>query len=281
MYYRKTFGCNVYKLALDIGSNCPNRDGRLGVGGCIYCSGAGSGDYATVYNQLKVAKAKLNDKQCGKYIAYFQSFTNTYMPVNTLDGYVKEVLQDSEVCGISIATRPDCISEDMLEYLSELNKITHLVVELGLQTCNNKTLKLINRGHTYEDFLNCFGRLSAKSIKVCVHIMDGLPQESVEDMFATAKAVRLLMPHSVKIHSVYVPSGTILEEMYRKGEYKPLEMMEYIEIVAKQLDILGEDIYIERLTGDGERNSLVAPEWTLHKRYFLNNLNKYLSKMHK
>lgn len=281
LYYKQTFGCSVYKLALDIGGTCPNRDGSLGASGCIYCSGAGSGDHATIYNQLKTAKEKLKDKQCGKYIAYFQSFTNTYMPVGKLEACVKEVLADNEICGISIATRPDCISKPMLEYLAELNKSTHLVVELGLQTSNNKTLKLINRGHTYENFVECFNRLSGKNIKVCVHIMDGLPQESVFDMLQTAKEVRKLHPHSVKIHSVYVPKGTILEDLYNKGEYKPLEMNEYIEILAKQLDILGDDIYIERLTGDGERNSLVAPKWTLNKRYFLNNLNKYLAQWNK
>ena len=138
-YYKQTFGGRVYKLALDIGATCPNRDGSKGTGGCIYCSGAGSGDYATVFTQLDCAKSKLKDKKCGKYIAYFQSFSNTYMPVFKLKDRVKEVLQDSEICGISIATRPDCISSDMLEYLTQLNNATHLVVELGLQSVSDKT----------------------------------------------------------------------------------------------------------------------------------------------
>ena len=203
-YYKKTFGESVYKLALNIGATCPNRDGSLGKGGCIYCSGAGSGDYATIYSRLELAKQKLKDKNTGKYIAYFQSFTNTYMPVEKLDSFVQEVLKDKDICGLSISTRPDCISEDMLEYLSNLNKITHLVVELGLQSVHNKTLKLIKRGHTFEDFVVCYNRLKSRNIKVCVHIMNGLPNESEGDMLQTIKFVADIMPHSVKIHCVTI-----------------------------------------------------------------------------
>lgn len=277
-YYKQTFGGRVYKLALDIGATCPNRDGSKGTGGCIYCSGAGSGDYATVFTQLDFAKSKLKDKKCGKYIAYFQSFSNTYMPVSKLKDCAQEVLHDSEICGISIATRPDCISAEMLEYLTQLNNTTHLVVELGLQSVSDKTLKVIGRGHTFEHFKECFDKLKANNIKVCVHVMDGLPYETESDMLKTAQIVSSMKPHSVKIHCTYVPFGTKLHEMYERGEYKPLEMDEYIDILAKQLFILDKEIYIERLTGDGDRKTLVAPKWTLHKRYFLNMLNKYLSK---
>lgn len=277
-YYKQTFGGRVYKLALDIGATCPNRDGSKGIGGCIYCSGAGSGDYATVFTQLDFAKSKLKDKKCGKYIAYFQSFSNTYMPVSKLKDCAQEVLQDSEICGISIATRPDCISAEMLEYLTQLNNTTHLVVELGLQSVSDKTLKVIERGHTFEQFKECFDKLKENNIKVCVHIMDGLPYETESDMIKTAQIVSSMKPHSVKIHCTYVPFGTKLHEMYERGEYKPLEMDEYIDILAKQLFILDKEIYIERLTGDGDRKTLVAPKWTLHKRYFLNMLNKHLSK---
>ena len=277
-YYKQTFGGRVYKLALDIGSTCPNRDGSKGTEGCIYCSGAGSGDYATVFTQLDCAKSKLKNKKCGKYIAYFQSFSNTYMPVSKLKDCAQEVLHDSEICGISIATRPDCISAEMLEYLTQLNNTTHLVVELGLQSVSDKTLKVIGRGHTFEHFKECFDKLKANNIKVCVHIMDGLPYETENDMLKTAQIVSSMKPHSVKIHCTYVPFGTKLHEMYERGEYKPLEMDEYIDILAKQLFILDKQIYIERLTGDGDRKTLVAPKWTLHKRYFLNMLNKHLSK---
>lgn len=277
-YYKQTFGGRVYKLALDIGSTCPNRDGSKGTEGCIYCSGAGSGDYATVFTQLDCAKSKLKNKKCGKYIAYFQSFSNTYMPVSKLKDCAQEVLHDSEICGISIATRPDCISAEMLEYLTQLNNTTHLVVELGLQSVSDKTLKVIGRGHTFEHFKECFDKLKANNIKVCVHIMDGLPYETENDMLKTAQIVSSIKPHSVKIHCTYVPFGTKLHEMYERGEYKPLEMDEYIDILAKQLCILDKQIYIERLTGDGDRKTLVAPKWTLHKRYFLNMLNKHLSK---
>ena len=280
-YYKKTFGLSVYKLALDIASTCPNRDGSLGYGGCIYCSAKGSGDYAVAALQLDVAKSKLKDKASHKYIAYFQSFSNTYMPVNKLNTYVEQVLKDSEICGISIATRPDCINDEMLLYLSSLSKQTHLVIELGLQSANDNTLQIIGRGHTYKQFEETFYRLKDNNIKVCVHIMNGLPSENIQDMLYTATVLCELKPHSVKIHCTYIPKGTILEQMYLKGDYKPLEMQEYIEIVAKQLKILGDKIYIERLTGDGERSTLIAPEWTLHKRYFLNQLNKYLAKMKK
>lgn len=276
-YYKETFGCSVYKIALDINSTCPNRDGSLGYGGCIYCSAKGSGDYATTSLQLENAKNKLKNKQCGKYIAYFQSFSNTYMPVSQLNRYVEQTLADNEICGISIATRPDCISDEMLSYLVGINKKTHLVIELGLQSANDNTLQLIKRGHTYKQFEDTFYKLKDNNIKVCVHIMNGLPCENACDMLNTAKVLSELKPHSVKIHCTYIPKGTVLEKMYLNGEYEPLEMQEYIKIVAKQLKILGNKIYIERLTGDGERSSLVAPEWTLHKRYFLNQLNKYLS----
>lgn len=277
-YYKQTFGGRVYKLALDIGSTCPNRDGSKGTEGCIYCSGTGSGDYATVFTQLDCAKSKLKNKKCGKYIAYFQSFSNTYMPVSKLKDCAQEVLHDSEICGISIATRPDCISAEMLEYLTQLNNTTHLVVELGLQSVSDKTLKVIGRGHTFEHFKECFDKLKANNIKVCVHIMDGLPYETENDMLKTAQIVSSMKPHSVKIHCTYVPFGTKLHEMYERVEYKPLEMDEYIDILVKQLFILDKEIYIERLTGDGDRKTLVAPKWTLHKRYFLNMLNKHLSK---
>lgn len=203
-YYKVTFGGRVYKLALNIPATCPNRDGKLGIGGCIFCSESGSGAYSTVYSQINVAKAKLKDKQCGRYIAYFQSFSNTYMPVSKLDSYVQVVLADEEVCGVSIATRPDCIDDTMLEYLSSLNKQTHLVIELGLQSANDVTLERINRGHTFADFERCFCRLLDKNIKVCVHIMDGLPGESEADMLRTAEVLARLKPHSVKIHAVYV-----------------------------------------------------------------------------
>lgn len=276
-YYSRVFGGRVYKLALDIGGTCPNRDGKVGRGGCIFCSGSGSGDYATIYSQLSAAKQKLGDKQCGRYIAYLQSYSNTYMPVCKLDECIEQVLRDEEICGISIATRPDCIEDDMLQYLSELNGRTHLVVELGLQSASDKTLQLINRGHNFEQFLQCYQRLSAADIKVCVHIMDGLPGENAEDMLATARAVAALQPHSVKVHCVYVQRGTVLAEMYERREYKPLEMQQYIEILAEQLRIFGEDIYIERVTGDGDRRNLIAPKWTLNKRYFLNRLNEYLA----
>ncbi len=186
-------------------------------------------------------------------------------------------IRQGQIDSIRISTRPDCISQDMLNYLIDLNKHTHLVIELGLQSAFDKTLKLIERGHTFKDFLDTFNMLKEQNIKVCVHIMDGLPQEGIAEMLETARVVSELKPHSVKIHCTYVPKDTKLAQMYYNGEYSPLTMQEYIEILAKQLEILGDEIYIERLTGDGDRTSLIVPEWSLHKRYFLNQLNKYLA----
>lgn len=275
-YYKNHFGKKVYKLALNINATCPNRDGSIGYGGCIYCSGVGSGDYATIYTQIDRAKAKLGNKKTDCYIAYFQSYSNTYMSCDKLDNYVKHILADKEIVGISIATRPDCINDEMLDYLSALNKRTNLVIELGLQSVHNQTLKVIGRGHSYEDFLTCFNRLKEKNIKVCVHLMNGLPNETKEQMLETIKKISVLKPHSVKIHCTYIPKGTKLETMYNAGLYRPLELEEYIEILAQQLAVLNKSIYIERLTGDGERNNLVAPLWTLNKRYFFNKLNSYM-----
>lgn len=277
-YYKTNFGTKVYKLALDIGATCPNRDGSKGYGGCIYCSECGSGDYATVYNQIQIAKNKIKHKEIRHYIAYLQSFTNTYMPCEKLDEYISQILSDEQVVGISIATRPDCISDEMLQYLVGLNKKTHLVIELGLQSVKNSTLKIINRGHTFEDFLHCFERLKQNGIKVCVHLMNGLPSENQQDMLDSVQCVAKLLPHSVKLHCVYIPKNTKLENMFKNGEYKPLEMQEYVEILAKQIAILPPEIYVERITGDGDRENLVAPKWTLHKRYFLNQFNSYLAK---
>ena len=275
-YYRENFNEKVYKIALDIGATCPNRDGSLGHGGCIFCSPSGSGDFATLNLQIEKAIKLLKDKATNKLIAYFQSFSNTYMSVERLDSYVQKVIAYPNICGISISTRPDTISNEMLDYLEKLNQKTHLVVELGLQTCQNDILKAINRGHNVECFIKTFDSLKLRGIKVCVHIMNGLPNQNVCDMLNNIRLLNTLLPHSVKIHCTYVPKGTILEKMYNEGKYLPLEMNEYLDILVEQIRLLDKRIYVERITGDGRREELVAPRWTLNKRYFLNCFDKKL-----
>lgn len=276
-YYRETFGSKVYKLALDIGSTCPNRDGTLGRGGCIFCSGAGSGDYAAIDMQLDSAVERLGDKATGKYIAYFQSFTNTYMSVERLSRFVDKALEYNGVVGIAISTRPDCISEDMLDYLADLSKVTHLTIELGMQTSKDSTLELCHRGCKFACLQSCVERLHSRGIRVCLHIMNGLPGESREDMLDSIRAVNRLHPHSVKLHCTYVVEGTRLADMYERGEFETLGFDEYIDLLCEEISLLDKDIYIERLTGDGARAHLIEPKWTLSKRYFLNALSKALA----
>lgn len=278
-YYKKTFGCKVYKIALDIGATCPNRDGSKGVGGCAFCSGEGSGDFAMISTQIDEAIKLLKDKAKGKYIAYFQSFSNTYMSVDRLNSYIEQVLFDERIIGIAIATRADCITDDMYEYLTALSKRTHLTVELGLQTVNDKTNEILNRHTSYDEFLATFNRLKELNIKVCVHIINGLPLENVSDMLKTIRVLSALKPHSIKIHMLHVLKNTALEHSYRKGEFTLLSMEDYLDILIKQLRLLNGEVYIERVTGDGNRKTLIEPQWTLSKRYFLNQLNKKMKIM--
>ena len=278
-YYKARFGVKVYKLALNIGATCPNRDGSKGYGGCKFCSGVGSGEFAKLSDQITEAIELLKDKATGVYIAYFQSFSNTYMSVNKLNSYVSSVLADSRIVGISIATRADCISGDMLNYLTELNKKTHLVMELGLQTINDNVNELLNRQTSYNEFKETYKCLKERNIKICVHIMDSLPNESKENMLATAKAVSEMRPHSVKIHMLNVLKGTVLAEEYNSKLFELFSMTAYIEVLIMQLRIMNSEIYIERVTGDGDRISLIEPKWVLNKRYFLNELNKKMKQL--
>lgn len=275
-YYKRVFGAKVYKLALSLSGTCPNRDGSKGVGGCIFCSESGSGDFAAPVTQLEDAIKRLGDKATGRYVAYLQSFTNTYRPIKQLREHIEPLLRRSDVVGIAIATRGDCISEDTLEYLIDLNSRTHLTLELGLQSVNDDTAKDINRCCSYIEFKRGYDLLKVHNIRVCIHIMNGLPNENREDMIRTAQEVRRLQPHSVKIHCTHVIEGTVLADRYLKGEYTPMSFEDYIDVTLAQLEIIGEDIVIERLTGDGKRSSLLAPLWTLDKKRVLNALNSRL-----
>lgn len=280
-HLHEKFGCKVFKVALNGGFTCPNLDGTKGRGGCIYCL-SGSGDFAgdpahDILTQFEEIKAKMHLKWSeAKYIPYFQANTNTYAPAAVLRKRFEPVLSQPNVVGISIATRADCLAEDVLEYLSELNERTYLIVELGLQTIHDKTGELINRCHTYADFLEGYNKLKERNINVCVHLIDGLPFETREMMLESAKAVAALKPHCVKLHLLHVLKGTRLAEMYERGEFRTLTMGEYVETVVDQLELFSEETVIQRVTGDGGWSTLIAPKWSLKKFVVMNEIDKLM-----
>ena len=281
-YLRKTFGGKCMKIPLDAGFTCPNIDGRCSVGGCIYCSPRGSGDFAAdallpVAEQFEIIKEQLSHKwKTDKYIPYFQAHTNTYAPLSVIREKVESVMKKEGVVGLNIATRADCLEDDTVEYLASLADRTVLTVELGLQTANDATAMLINRGHTFADFLAGYEKLKAASdkINVCVHLIFGLPEESRDDMLETVKAVAALRPEQVKIHLLHVIRGTRLAEIYEAGNYEPLSMEEYVDTVAEALTYLPPDTVIGRLTGDGMQSELLAPDWSRKKTVVINNIDK-------
>lgn len=283
-YLRKTFGSKCAKLPVDGGFTCPNIDGRCGRGGCIYCSPRGSGDFAgppelSVTEQLECAKSRLTSKwDVDKYIAYFQAHTNTYAPLEVLKSKYSEALEFPGVVGLNIATRADCLEDDVVEYLAELAEKTVLTVELGLQTSNDGVAKLINRGHTYEQFVDGYKRLRRASdkINICVHMIFGLPGEGETEMMNTMRDVASLRPDQVKIHLLHVLRNTKMAQMYSSGEYVPLEREKYIDIVVKALELLPPDTVVARLTGDGAGEDLLAPEWSRRKTTVINDIDKAL-----
>lgn len=276
----KEFGQKVFKVSLNAGFTCPNIDGTKGVGGCIYCSSSGSGDFAgcpdeDILTQFETIKEKMHKKwPKAKYIAYFQAHTNTYAPVHVLREKFEGVLGLSNVVGISIATRADALEDDVLDYLQELSKRTYLIVELGLQTVHDTTSKLINRCHTYEEFLEGYKKLTKRGINVCVHLIMGLPGETHEMMMESVKKTAMLKPHAIKLHLLHVLKNTKLCNMYNKGEVRVLSRDEYVDIIVDALEIIPPEIIIERLTGDGGRDELVAPLWSLKKFCVLNEIDK-------
>ena len=283
-YLRREFGGKCAKIPIDAGFTCPNIDGRCGVGGCIYCSARGSGDFAesarlSIREQYERTRKKLSSKwSTERCIPYFQAHTNTYAPTEVLKEKFEEALSLDGVVGLNIATRADCLEESTVEYLAEIAERTTLCVELGLQTSNDKTATLINRGHDLAAFCEGFARLRAASekIKICVHIIFGLPGESREDMLATVADVAALDPDQVKIHLLHVLRGTPLADMYDRGEYKPLEREEYVSLVADAIERLPEDCVIARVTGDGMAEDLQAPLWSIKKVTVINDIDKEL-----
>ncbi|MCD7732040.1 MAG: TIGR01212 family radical SAM protein [Oscillospiraceae bacterium] len=278
---KREFGEKVVKIPLNAGMTCPNRDGKVGVGGCSYCSNALSGEFAgnpreSLREQFEKTKALyLNKWGETKYIAYLQAGSNTYADVETLRSIYSSALS-LPVVGLSVATRADCLGEDVLDLLSEINEKTYLTVELGLQSSNDRTAKRINRGHTYAEFLEGYNALRERNIRVCVHIINGLVGETREDMLATAKDVASLRPYEIKIHLMHVIRGTLDEKRYLSGELETLSKNEYIGIVCDQLELLPPETAIGRLTGDGDRLTLVAPAWSMDKRSVLGGIDHEL-----
>jgi len=281
-YWRNMFGCNVHKLSIDAGFTCPNRDGHVAVGGCIYCDGRGSklrqkGELPSVASQIASGK-KYYSAQSSKFIAYFQTFTNTYAPVEKLQALYDEALDQENVIGLSIGTRPDCLDQDVIELLKGYANNYHIWVELGLQSVQEKTLQFINRGHNYQQFLDAVRKLDGTGINICVHIIIGLPGESDEDVLATARTLATLPINGIKIHSLLALEGTALGEMYRNNVIQIITKEKYVSLVADVLEILPPNMVIQRLTADGYRDIFLAPDWARNKLDVLNSINKELKR---
>ena len=284
-YLKDTFGVKVYKIAIDAGFSCPVRDGKIDTRGCIFCSAGGSGEFAqnrdlSVTNQIEKGKAlvekKLPKDSPHKYIAYFQAFTNTYAPYEILKEKYREAIDHPDICAISIATRPDCLADDVLRLLDELNHSKPVWVELGLQTIHKKSAEYIRRGYDLPIYDKAVTDLKKIDINVITHIILGLPGESKDDMLKTVEYVGRSGSDGIKLQLLHVLKGTDLEKDYLAGRFKTLSEQEYIDIVCEALSRLPGNMIIHRLTGDGDKKLLVAPTWSADKKHVLNELSKYL-----
>ena len=277
---KEKYGCKVYKLSLDAGFTCPNRDGSLDTRGCIFCAG-GSGNFAEagfdICAQLERAKKRVEQKiRGGKYIAYFQAFTNTYGPIGHLRAVYEAAMAQPDILELAIATRPDCLSEEVVELLKELHQIKPITIELGLQTIHEKSLRYIRSGFSLADFDGAMERLSAAGIPAVVHMILGLPHESREEMIETARYIGRSGAKGIKLQLLHVLEGTDLARDYRAGKFRCLSLLEYAELLQACLDALPEEIVIHRLTGDGAKKDLIAPLWSADKKRVLNTLKERL-----
>lgn len=281
-YLKDKFGQKVYKISLDGGFTCPNRDGKTGTRGCIFCSKGGSGDFAesremSITEQIESGKKKVEKKiKSGKYIAYFQAFTNTYAPVEMLRQKYEEAINHPDIVALSIATRPDCLGDDVLRLLDEMNKIKPVFVELGLQTIHQKSAKYIRRGYDLSVYDKAVRDLNKIGVNVVVHVILGLPNESENDMLETVKYGCESGANGIKLQLLHVIDGTDLAKDYEKGLFKTLEFDEYVNLIVKCVKIIPKDIVIHRLTGDGAKKDLIAPLWSADKKRVLNAINKAL-----
>ena len=283
-HLRQTFGHKVFKVALDGGFDCPNRDGTVAYGGCTFCSAAGSGDFAgnrvdDLTTQFQNIKEKMHSKwKDGKYMAYFQAYTNTHGPIEELKEKFESVLSQEGVVGISIATRPDCLPDEVVEYLAELNKRTYLWVELGLQTVHERTALLINRAHDYQCYVEGVNKLRKHNIRICSHIINGLPLESYDMMMTTAKEVAKLDVQGIKIHLLHLLKGTPMVKQYEKGKLEFLSLENYVSLVCDQLEILPPEMIVHRITGDGPIDLMIGPMWSVNKWEVLNSIDAELKR---
>lgn len=277
-YHFKSQGVKVQKAIIDIAATCPNQDGTKAFGGCIYCNGNASyfsrGNHISVTKQLELESERIY-KKWGRIpiLAYFQGGTNTYLPTKKLSLYIDEVLKFPNIFGISIATRPDCIEEDMLEFLAQLAFKTNLTIELGLQTVHDSTAKIINRAYEFNVFEKTFKKLKEKNIRVCVHIIDGLPNENNEMMLETAKILGKMKPDAVKIHLLHVIKNTKLAEDYHNGLYQAMSFDNYVNVVVEQLEYFPCETVIERITGDAQKDELLSPMWSKDKIKVLGSID--------
>jgi len=270
-YLRDIFGCRVQKITIDAGFSCPNRDGTITTGGCIYCNDRGSGSGAcarglSITEQIIQGKRALSKRyKAKKFIAYFQSFSNTYAPTSQLKSLYEEALAVDDVVGLSIGTRPDCVDEPVLALLQEYSTNSLIWIEYGLQSAHDTTLAFINRGHDFKCFVQAVDATRNRGIKICAHVILGLPHESKNHMLATADAIAGLGIDGIKLHLLYVIKGTRLADLYGQGTYKCLEQQEYIDLVCDFLERIPQDMVVQRLTGDPHPQELVAPMWSLKK----------------
>ena len=283
-FYQQKFKEKICKVSLNANFTCPNIDGKVGFGGCIYCSKLGSGDFAgnpeeDLMTQFEKGKEAMQKKwPHAKFIAYFQAHTNTYAPVETLKNYFEPFIAKKDVIGLSIATRSDSITDECLDYLTDINKRTYLIVELGLQTIHEKTSKLINRCSTLKNFEEMVKKLKERNITVVVHIINGLPYETENMMLETVKYLNTLNIDGIKIHMLHILKDTPLAKYYEKNKFKILTKEEYVNIVVKQLEYLRPEIVIHRLTGDPDPKNIIEPTWLIKKFTILNEIDKLMAK---
>ncbi|MEG0364757.1 MAG: TIGR01212 family radical SAM protein [Erysipelotrichales bacterium] len=283
-YLKNKYDSKVFKVSLNADFSCPNRDGKVAYGGCSFCSALGSGDFAgnrvdNLNKQFDDIKEKMHHKwQDGKYIAYFQAYTNTYAPLNILKETFQPFINKEGVVALSIATRPDSLEDDVIEYLGSLTNKVDIWIELGLQTTYDATATSFNRGYNYDVFLDTIKRLEKTNIKVCIHMINGFMNETKEMMIENIRRISHLPIDGIKIHMLHLIKGTKMANEYLANDSELLSLEEYVEIVVKQLELLPPTMIIQRLTGDANKDELLAQEWTLNKTNVLNSIDKYMAK---
>lgn len=284
-YIRDTFGEKLYKISLNAGTTCPNRDGKAGTGGCIFCSASGSGDFSedavmSIDEQIELAKKRISGKcKCDRYIAYFQSYTNTYGDVDVLREKFLAAARRDDIAAVSIASRPDCFDPEVIDMIKDIIAVKPVWIELGLQTANDRTAQLINRCYDISVYDETMNRLRELGVHIIVHMIIGLPGETKEDMIDTVRYIVRSGANGIKLQLLHVLRGTVLEKMYEEGVFRALTFAEYADILCDCLKELPPDMVVHRFTGDGPKNILVAPLWSADKKRVINDLNRIISKL--